>query len=288
MSVDSRTQTGARTFQLRSGEIAAEVTGASDGHLVIGIPGLSANLRSFDVIYQALDPVRFRRLAFDPRGRGRSQKTPAGTYGWPSHVADILEMADQLGAADFDLVGWSMGTWIAMAVAQAAPQRVRRLVLIDGGGTPDQSATPPIYAGLERLSTVWPSREGFMQLVTQLPNYQPWNPGWNALFDYELEDVDGGVRARTRAEAPWEDEKYRQAQDPYALWKSVTMPALLIRAKQEIMPGLGYILNRADAERFANEVPTSRLVEVDANHYVVGMHPDTAKAIAQFLGEDQA
>ncbi|HXA41514.1 MAG TPA: alpha/beta hydrolase [Candidatus Solibacter sp.] len=286
MSIESRTETGARTFHLRSGEIAAEVTGAEDGRLVIGIPGLSANLRSFDAIYDALDPEKYRRLAFDPRGRGRSEKTPAGTYGWPSHVADILEMADQLGADEFDLIGWSMGTWIAMAVAEAAPERIRRMVLIDGGGMPDQSATPPIYAGLERLSTVWPSREGFMQLVSQLPNYQPWNPGWNALFDYELEDVEGGVRARTRAEAPWEDEKYRQAQDPYALWKAVTMPTLLIRAKQEIMPGLGYILNQADADRFSQEVPTSRVVVVDANHYVVGMHPDTAKAIADFLGED--
>lgn len=288
MSVDSHTETGARTFHLSSGEIAAEVTGEKDGHLVIGIPGLSANLRSFDVIYQSLDPHKYRRLAFDPRGRGRSEKTPAGTYGWPSHVADILEMADQLGAADFDVIGWSMGTWIGMAVAQSAPQRVRRLVLIDGGGMPDESATPPIYAGLERLSTVWPSREGFMQLVSQLPNYQPWNPGWNALFDYELEDVEGGVRARTRADAPWEDEKYRQTQDPYSLWKAVTMPALLIRARQEIMPGLGYILNQADADRFAHEVPTSRIVVVDANHYVVGMHPDTAGAIAEFLGEGLA
>lgn len=127
-----------------------------------------------------------------------------------------------------------------------------------------------------------------MQLVSQLPNYQPWNPGWNALFDYELEDVDGGVRARTQADAPWEDEKHRQTQDPYALWKAVTMPALLIRAEREIMPGLGYILNQADADRFAQEVPTSRVVVIDANHYVVGMHPDTARTIAEFLAEDPA
>ena len=285
MSVESRTGTGARTFNLPSGRIAAEVTGAEDGRLVVGIPGLSANLRSFDVIFRALDLSQHRCLAYDPRGRGRSEKTPAGTYGWPAHATDIAEMADELGAASFDVVGWSMGTWIAMKVCQMFPGRVRRLVLVDGGGIPDESAKPPIYAGLERLSTVWPSREGFMALVSQLPNYQPWNPAWNALFDYELEDVDGGVRARTAADAPWEDEKYRQTQDPYLLWKSVTMPTLLVRARQEIMPGLGYILNQADTDRFAREVPSARVVEVDANHYVVGMHPDTASAIAQFLDE---
>jgi hypothetical protein len=33
-----------------------------------------------------------------------------------------------------------------------------------------------------------------------------------------------------------------------------------------------------------SEVPRSRVVEVDCNHYAIGMHPDTAQAIAQFLG----
>jgi len=192
-------------------------------------------------------------------------------------------MADRLGAASFDLVGWSMGAWIAMKVCEMFPGRVRRLVLIDGGGRPDESSTAPVYAGLERLSTVWPSRQGFIDLVKQLPNYQPWNPAWEALFNYELEDVEGGVRARTQKPAPWEDELYRQAQDPYALWKSVTMPTLLLRASQEIMEGLGYILGPADRDRFVREVPTSRTIEVDSNHYVIGMHPATAEAIRDFL-----
>lgn len=255
---------------------------------MIGIPGLSANLRSFDVIFGALDPLRYRRLAYDPRGRGRSEKTPAGTYGWPAHARDVAEMADQLGAESFDLVGWSMGAWIAMKVCEMYPGRVRRLVLVDGGGWPDESAKPPIYAGLERLSMVWPSREAFLGLVKQLPNYQPWMPAWEALFDYELEDVEGGVRARTQREAPLEDEQYRLSQDPYALWRSVTMPTLLLRAEQEIMPGFGYILNAADRDRFLHDVPGARVVEVDANHYLIGMHPDTAEAIRSFLDEAPA
>ncbi|MDQ6747464.1 MAG: alpha/beta hydrolase [Candidatus Dormibacteraeota bacterium] len=272
-------------FKLSSGEVAAEVSGSEGAPLVIGVPGLSANLRSFDLVFDALDPAKHRRLAYDPRGRGKSDKTPAGTYGWAAHARDIAEMADQLGAETFDLVGWSMGTWIAMKVAEMYPGRVRRLVLVDGGGWPDESAKPPIYAGLDRLSTVWPSRAGFLELVSQLPNYQPWVPAWADLFDYELEDVEGGVRARTQRQAPDEDEAYRQAQDPYLLWKSVTMPCLLVRAGQEIMPGLGYIFNQADRDRFLAEVPGSRAVEVDANHYVVGMHPDTARAIAEFLDQ---
>jgi pimeloyl-ACP methyl ester carboxylesterase len=273
-----------RDFHLRSGRIAAELSGSPKGRLVIGIPGLSANLRSFDVIYEALDRGQRRMLAYDPRGRGRSERTPPGTYGWPAHARDVIEMADELGAQSFDLVGWSMGTWIAMQVCALAPGRVSRLVLIDGGGSPDASSVAPVYAGLERLGTIYPSRETFFELAKKLPMYTPWPP-WERLFDYELEDVEGGVRARTSKEAPWEDEAYRKSQDPYALWPAVTMPALLVRARQEVLPGIGYILTEADSERFVREVPGSRLVEVDAGHYAIGMHPDTAGAVAEFLRE---
>lgn len=271
-----------RVFQLASGNVAGELTGAPGGRLVIGIPGLSANLRSFDLIFEALDPDQCRRLAYDPRGRGGSEKTAAGTYGWPAHARDVIEMADQLGAESFDLVGWSMGAWIAMVVCSLAPGRVRRLVLIDGGGEPDASSVTPVYAGLERLGTIYPSRAAFFELAKKLPTYTPW-PAWERLFDYELEDVEGGVRARTTKDAPWEDEAYRKTQDPYALWPAVTMASLLIRAEQEILPGMGYILTEADAERFVREVPHSKLVEVDTNHYAIGMNPETAQAIADFL-----
>jgi pimeloyl-ACP methyl ester carboxylesterase len=272
-----------KTLKLRSGELACEISGSDSGQLVIGIPGLSANLRSFDVIYDALDEEQHRKLAFDPRGRGRSAKTGTGTYGWPSHARDVIEMADQLGAGTFDLIGWSMGAWIAMVVAKMAPQRVRRVVLVDAAGLPEESAKVPVYAGLDRLAAVFPSRDAFLSLARNLPHYQPWAP-WERLFDYELVDVEGGVSFRTQKPAPMEDEQYRLAQDPYSLWAALTVPVLLVRAAQEIPPSFGYILTRQDYDRFLREVPTARGVEIEANHYTVGMASDTARAIADFLG----
>ena len=38
-----------------------------------------------------------------------------------------------------------------------------------------------------------------------------------------------------------------------------------------------------DAERFPQELPHGGVVQIAANHYCVGMHPDTAAAIDQFL-----
>jgi pimeloyl-ACP methyl ester carboxylesterase len=271
-------------LKLQSGEVAIEVSGSEHGRLVIGIPGLSANLRSFDVIYGVLDGERHRKVAFDPRGRGRSEKTGPGTYGWPSHARDVIEIADRFNADTFDLIGWSMGAWVAMVVAQLAPRRVRRVVLIDAAGLPEESVKVPVYAGLDRLATVFPSREAFMSIVRNMPQYQPFDP-WERLFDYELVDVEGGVSFGTQRDAPWEDEQYRLRQDPYELWKALTMPLLLVRAAQEIPPHFGYLVTKDEYARFLDEVPAARGVEIEANHYTVGMSPDTAQAVAEFLAE---
>lgn len=270
-------------LKLRSGEIAVEISGSDQGQTVIGIPGLSANLRSFDVIYEPLDDERFRKVAFDPRGRGRSDNTGPGTFGWPAHAKDVIEIADQLGAETFDVLGWSMGAWIAMVVAQMVPRRVRKVVLIDAAGVPEESIKVPIYAGLDRLSAVFPSRDAFMSIVRHMPHYQPFEP-WERLFDYELVEVAGGVTFRTQKEAPWEDEQYRQTQDPYELWSALTMPVLLLRAAQEIPPNFGFLITKNDYERFLREVPKAEGVEIAANHYTIGMNEDAARAIADFLG----
>lgn len=280
-----RTVTVQRNFALPSGWIAGEVSGSTTGQLVIGLPGLSGNLRSFDVIFDRLDLSRFRSLAFDPRGRGRSSKTPPGTYGWPRHAADVVAMADELGHEQFDLVGWSFGTWLAMTVCQLAPERVRRVVLIDGGGIPEESSLVPINTGLERLASVYPSRDTFMELVRGTGFYDPWDV-WERYFDYELEGVEDGVRARTRADACWEDEEYRKANFTYELWNALRVPSLLIRARRQIPPNHGYILTAGDAERFGSTVPKARTVEVDAHHYNIGMHRDTAAYVVAFLERD--
>jgi pimeloyl-ACP methyl ester carboxylesterase len=163
-----------------------------------------------------------------------------------------------------------------------APARVRRVVLLDAAGLPEESIKVPVYAGLDRLATVFPSRDAFMTLARNLPHYQPWPP-WERLFDYELVEVEGGVSFRTQKPAPWEDEQYRLRQDPYELWPALTMPVLLVRAAQEIPPNFGFVITQEDYARFLREVPAARGVEIEANHYTVGMAPAAVRAIADFL-----
>jgi hypothetical protein len=69
----------------------------------------------------------------------------------------------------------------------------------------------------------------------------------------------------------------------HALWTAITMPVLVLRTRQEIMPGFGSILPAAEAERFAAAVPSARVVEIDANHYTITTHDDSIAAIGAFL-----
>src|SRR5690242_4079583 len=70
-----------------------------------------------------------RLVAVDLRGHGRSPWTPPWTV--DQHVRDLLDTLDAQGLAQVDAIGHSYGGLISTYLAAAAPERVRRVVLID-------------------------------------------------------------------------------------------------------------------------------------------------------------
>jgi lipase len=73
-------------------------------------------------------PAR-RVVAPDLRGHGESSAEPPWTV--EAHVADVLETASVAGVERADWLGFSFGGRVAAALAAAAPERVRRLILLD-------------------------------------------------------------------------------------------------------------------------------------------------------------
>lgn len=270
-------------LSIASGRIHAERSGRTGAPLTIAIPGLSANLRSFDFIGERIAGPERQFVAIDLRGRGRSEVTAAGTYGWAAHATDVIAVADAVGARTFSVLGQSMGAAIAMEIARMAPDRLTHAVLIDACGTPDATTGPLIMAAVERLGAVYPSTEAYVALVQKLGTIRPWSPYWERYFQYELIAAPGGVRARSDKTAVLEDGMYGATHDPHQLWRYLTMPVLLLRATQPLMEGAGFIVPAADRDAFARDVPTAQIVEVDANHYGINTHADSAAAIAAFL-----
>jgi pimeloyl-ACP methyl ester carboxylesterase len=276
---------------LKSGRLRVRRWGVADAPAVMCVPGLSANLSGFDRLAERLAGDTLQLVAIDLRGRGRSEVTGAGTYGWRNHARDVLAIADAVGAPWFTIIGQSSGAAIAMTCAQLEPSRVERLVLVDLAGSPDERAAVPVVASVSRLGTVYPSAQAAIALIKQIGIIPKWDEYWDRYFLYELRDVDGGVRSSSDRGAVLEDLGYGEAMywsDPespiHALWSAITMPTLVLRARQEIMPGFGFILPAAEAERLTAAVPSARVVEIDANHYVITTHDDSIAAIGAFLG----
>ncbi|MFC4453784.1 alpha/beta fold hydrolase [Deinococcus sonorensis] len=106
-------------------ELHVEQTG--EGSPLVMLHGLTANIESMRAEIDRLSRSR-RVIAIDSRGHGRSDKPSA--YTLTDHVDDVLGVMDALNLTQVELMGSSMGSYIAQGVAIRAPARVKRLVLV--------------------------------------------------------------------------------------------------------------------------------------------------------------
>lgn len=98
---------------------------------------------SWQFVVDALAQDRFI-VAPDWRGYGLTELPQADNYWFPDYLADLDFLLDHYaGETPVDLVGHSMGGNVAMLYGGARPDRVRRLVNLEGFGMP---ATRPAQA----------------------------------------------------------------------------------------------------------------------------------------------
>ncbi len=94
---------------------------------------------SFQFVVDALAQLASRRWVIAPDWRGFG-RTPAGgsdCFWFPDYLADLDALLDHFSPnAPVDLVGHSMGGNVAMMYAGVRPERVRRLVNLEGFGLP--------------------------------------------------------------------------------------------------------------------------------------------------------
>ncbi len=92
---------------------------------------------SFQFLVDALD-ARRHVVALDWRGFGLTRMPEVDCYWFPDYLADLDALLAELAPdTRVDLLGHSMGGNIVMAYAGVRPERVRRLVNLEGFGMPD-------------------------------------------------------------------------------------------------------------------------------------------------------
>jgi pimeloyl-ACP methyl ester carboxylesterase len=266
---------------LSAGRLAALEWGSS-GELVLCLPGLAATSATFGAVAPAL-AERHRVVALDLRGRGRSEATPPGTYGWEAHARDVLEAASVLGAERFVAIGHSMGGYVAMQAAALAPGRLAALVLIDSAGMPDPLAASRLLLAARGLTATRGSAEEHARAFRDAGSVQPWSAVWQEALLDDLVSSPEGVRRRTSGAAVMEDVAYAMTRRPRVLWDALDMPVLLVRAARPITRIAGFVVPAHERDAIRARVPGLRVVEVPANHLGVLTHPDTVAAIHDFL-----
>lgn len=118
------------------------------GSDLISIHGLFGSQDNLGVINRHLSGP-FRVHALDVRNHGHSPHSDTMTYS--AMAGDILEYLDEQRLEQVDLLGHSMGGKIAMTLALQAPQRVRKLVVLDIAPVSYAPRHDRVLAGLNAL-----------------------------------------------------------------------------------------------------------------------------------------
>jgi pimeloyl-ACP methyl ester carboxylesterase len=107
--------------------------GNSGAPMLVLLHGGRDHARNWDWLARALRD-EWHIVCPDLRGHGDSAWSPDGVYSMPFYVSDLAQLIHQSGRAPVTMVAHSLGGAIALRYAGLYPERVRRLVAIEGLG----------------------------------------------------------------------------------------------------------------------------------------------------------
>jgi non-heme chloroperoxidase len=124
--------------------------GAPHGSMVLMLHGLTDSSFSFSRVLPLL-PSDVRFVALDQRGHGNSDR-PVRGYSIDDFATDALQVMDALHVFEAVVIGHSMGSFVARRMAERAPDRVSRLVLIGTALTAQNAAIAELLTDFASLT----------------------------------------------------------------------------------------------------------------------------------------
>lgn len=131
-----------RVHQVNGIDLHVTDTGGS-GRPLLTLHGITMDATAEQREISALAPAH-RVVAPDLRGHGRS--TRPAKYTMADHVHDLVALLDALRIEQIDLLGASMGSYIAQALAIAVPHRIGKLVLVVSASHGETSSSSRVLA----------------------------------------------------------------------------------------------------------------------------------------------
>jgi len=270
----------ARFIRLSSGlRVRVVESGPEGGEPVVMLPGWGCSAYAFRKNIGVLGERGAKVVTVEMKGQGESDKPLGeGEYTVASLTGHVLEVLDALGVGSATLVGLSLGGLIAARVALKAPERVKRLALLDPVGFGE--------VRLVRLARLFPAGMG---------GHLPGAIARRWTFALALR---GAYGSRGRPSARDVDEYFAPARDPAfvrALWallhevdwrlltadelRRLTMPLLVIFGRED------RLVAARDVERLVRDAPCGRVLFIDeVGHASPEEAPDEVNAaLTEFI-----
>lgn len=202
--------------------------------------------QGFDPRHEISSVLAQRRRLIAPSHPGFGRSSLPDWLDVPDDIAYVyLELLDRLGVQRVELVGCSIGGWIAAEMATKAPERFKRLVMVGAVGVKtgpvDKLDIPDIFAM---------PQDKVDELLFADPAKMKMDPS-------KMTDEEIAVRVRNRetlaliAWEPWmHNPKLRQR------LQRATMPALFMRGEKDGLVSAEYM------ERYARLLPNSRTMTI--------------------------
>ncbi|MBV8124752.1 MAG: alpha/beta hydrolase, partial [Paucibacter sp.] len=247
---------------------------------------------SFQFVVDALHAQADERVvvAMDWRGFGLSDNSGADSYWFPDYLGDLDALLDQVSPTQpVDLLGHSMGGNIVMSFAAVRPERIRRLVNLEGFGLPDvpaEQAPDRLLSWLNELKApaqlkAYASLDAVAERLLKTnprlsANKAAWLAGhWSRQVGSEWHILGDPAHKRSNPVL------YRKA-EILAGWARIQAPTLWVEgARTNLSAFWGDRYPREDFESRLALVPqVQRLVVPDAGHM---LHHDQPQALARGL-----
>jgi pimeloyl-ACP methyl ester carboxylesterase len=247
---------------------------AGSGEPLVLIMGIGGDLQGWALQVPTLSK-HFRVITYDNRGAGRSS-APDKPYSIAGMADDLAALLDELGVAKTNVLGFSMGGYVAQEFALKYPARLEKLILL---------ATAPNIDGFGRaVITNWVnirrsnmSREQQARYAAQFL-YSPGLLDDDARFERSIQNSLGNLY-------PQQDHAFiRQAQ---AVLKFDARERLAnLKAQTLIAVGKDDILvPPRNSERLAKLLPNATMKVLDGAHLGPMEYPNEYNAaFLEFLG----
>ncbi|MBR1282547.1 alpha/beta hydrolase [Bradyrhizobium sp. AUGA SZCCT0177] len=202
--------------------------------------------RSWDYLARAL-AADYHVVAPDLRGHGDSGWASGSSYSLADHVYDLTGLAKAEGFDKVAIVGHSMGGMVSLTYAGAFPERVSKLVVLDG--VTNFPARRPKPADV-RISD-W---AGDLDKLAQrkIHRYQTVADGADRIVgrnprltrEQAMHLATHGMKRNDDGSFSWKYDPYLRARAPYrlsledniGLWSRIACPTLLVAASESFLP----------------------------------------------------